>query len=123
VVQKIRKQIYDNIKTRSYPLHTSTKPVRKTKPPPIFISKANDSSSLQQLLNQITNKEFDLKDINSDNYKIQSKIHRKYQYGIIVKEFRSRDIEFHIYEPKQERSFKVVLKYMPLQEKVDREVK
>jgi len=95
----------------------STKPARKAKPPPIFISKLNDPSSLQQLLNQIANDEFDLKNVNTGNFKIQIK--SSIAYTNIMKEFKTRNFEFHTYEPKQERSFKVVLKHMPPEEKID----
>jgi len=33
-------------------------------------------------------------------------------YINIIKKLKSKDMEFHTYEPKQERSFKVVVKYM-----------
>jgi len=37
----------------------------------------------------------------------------------IMKEFKSRNIEFHTYNPKQKRGFKIVLKYMLLPSNVD----
>jgi len=37
----------------------------------------------------------------------------------IVKELHTRNIEFHTYKLKQVRSFKVFLKHMPLQEKIE----
>jgi len=40
-------------------------------------------------------------------------------YTNIVKELKTRNIEFHTYKTKQERSFKLVLKYMPSEEKID----
>jgi len=97
--------------------NNSIEPVRETKPPPIFISNVSDSSSLRQLLNQITNGEFELKNINADNFKIQIKSF--ITYTNIVKELKTRNIEFYTYKPKQERSFKVVLKHMPPQEKIE----
>jgi len=36
-----------------------------------------------------------------------------------VKELKTRNYEFHTYKPKQERGFKVVLKYMPPEERTD----
>jgi len=36
-----------------------------------------------------------------------------------VKELKTRNYEFHIYKPKQERSFKVALKHMPSEERID----
>jgi len=69
------------------------------------------------LLNQIANDEFELKNINIGNYKIQIK--SSIAYTNIVKELKTRNYEFHTYKPKQERSFKVVLKHMPPEEKID----
>jgi len=97
----------------------STEPVRGAKSFPIFISKISDKSlpPLRQLLNQITNGELDLKNINADNYKIQTK--NSIAYTNIVKEVKIRNTEFHTYKPKHERSFNVILKHMPSQEKID----
>jgi len=68
--------------------------------------KIRDPPSLRQLLNQITNGEFDLKSINVDNYRIQNK--SSIANINIVKEFKTRNTEFHTYKSKQERSFKIV---------------
>jgi len=51
----------------------STEAAKESNPPPIFISKLNDPSLLRQLLNQIANDEFDLKNINIGNFKLQIK--------------------------------------------------
>jgi len=69
------------------------------------------------LLNQIANDKFDLKNINPGNFKIQIK--SSIAYTNIVKEIKSRNIEFHIYKPKQEKNLKVVLKHMLPKEKID----
>jgi len=74
--------------------NNSTKPVRELKPSPIFISKFSDPPSLRQLFNQIANDEFDLKNINVGNFKIQIKSSKAYTN--IVKELKSRNIEFHL---------------------------
>jgi len=68
----------------SQDVNNNTRPVREVKPLPIFISKISDPPLLRQLLNEITNGEFDLKNINPDNYKIQSK--SSIAYTNIVKE-------------------------------------
>jgi len=65
--------ILERLEEVSEDANKSIEPVRETKPPPIFISKLNDPSSLRQLLNQIANDEFDLKNINTGNFKIQIK--------------------------------------------------
>jgi len=36
-----------------------------------------------------------------------------------MKEFKTRNIKFHTYKSKQEGSYKVVLKHMPPEEKID----
>jgi len=98
-------------------INNNTESVREAKPPPIFISKINDPSSFRQLLNQIANDEFELKNINIGNYKIQIK--SSIAYTNIMKELKIRNYEFHTYKPKQERVFKVVLKHMPPEERTD----
>jgi len=97
--------------------NNGTEPVRKIKPPSIFISKLSNPPSLRQLLNKIANDKFDLKNINAGNFKIQIK--SSIAYTNIVKEVKSRNIKFHIYKPKQKRSSKVILKHMLLEKKMD----
>jgi len=97
--------------------NTSTEPAREAKPAPIFISKLNDPSLLRQLLNKVANDECELKNINTGNFKI--KIKSSIEYTNIVKKIRTRNFEFHTYKSKQEGSFKVVLKHMPPEERID----
>jgi len=68
------------------------------------------------LLNQIASDEFDLKNINTGNFKIEIK--SSIACTNIVKELQFSNIEFYTYKPKQERSFKIVIKHMP-EEKID----
>jgi len=94
--------------------------VEKTvKPPFIFVDKVSNFSSLSQLLKEIATKyeitteyEYEIKIMNE-----QTKIHPKSSiaYVNIVKELKNKNAEFHIYKPKQERSFKVIFKYILLQ--------
>jgi len=56
---------FEGLEEVSEDANNSTESARKAKPPPIFISKLNDPSSLRQLLNQIVNDEFELKNINT----------------------------------------------------------
>jgi len=85
-------------------VNNNIEPVREAKSPPIFISKVSDPLLLRQLLNQITNGEFDLKNINPYNYKIQPK--SSITYTNIVKELKIRNTEFHTSKPKQEKASK-----------------
>jgi len=98
---------FEELEEVSENANNSTESVREAKPPPIFISKLNDPSSLRQLLNQIANDEFELKHINTGNYKIQIK--SSIAYTNIVEELKTRNFDFHTYKLKQKRSFKVVL--------------
>jgi len=58
------------------------------------------------MLNEITNGEFDLKNINPENYKIQSKSF--IAYTNIMNKLKIRNTEFHTYKPTQERSLKIL---------------
>jgi len=65
---------FEGLKKVSDETNNSTEFVREAKPPPIFISKLNDPSSLRQLLNQIANDESELKNINIGKTKYKSKV-------------------------------------------------
>jgi len=75
----------------------------------IFVDKVNNFSSLLSLLKQIATDEYEIKIMNEQT-KIQPKSF--IAYVNIVKELKSKNTEFHTYKPKQERRFKVVLKYI-----------
>jgi len=64
---------FEGLEDVSDDTNNSIESVREAKPPSIFISKLNDPPSLRQLLNQIANDEFELKNINIGSYKIQIK--------------------------------------------------
>jgi len=68
-------------------------------------------------LKKIINGEFDLRTINPEKVKIQSK--SSIVYTNIVKELKIRNAEFHICKPKQERNFKIILKHMHSEKDVD----
>jgi len=108
---------FEGLEEVSDETNNNTESIREAKLPPIFISKLNDPSSLRQLLNQIARNEFELKNINIENYKIQIK--SSIAYTNIVKELKTRNYKFHTYKSKQERSFKIVLKHMPPEQIID----
>jgi len=84
--------------------------VEKTvKPPFIFVDKVSNFSSLSQPLKKIATDKYEIKSMNEQT-KIQPK--SSIAYVNIVKELKNKNTEFHIYKPKQERSFKVVLKHI-----------
>jgi len=76
--------------------------VEKTVKLPIFVTRVNNFSSLSQLLKKITTDEYEIKIMN-EQIKIQPK--RSIAYINIVKELKSKNMEFHTHKPKQERSF------------------
>jgi len=81
--------------------------VEKTvKPPPIFVDKVSNFSSLSQVLKEVAIDEYEIKIMNEQT-KIQPKSSITY-----VDILKNKDTEFHTYKPKQERNFKVVLKHI-----------
>lgn len=78
------------------------------KPPPIYVSNVGNINPLTTLLNNIAKNDYVIKVINSEEVKIQPKSSEAYTN--IVKHLDEKETDFHTYKPKQERSFKVVLK-------------
>jgi len=82
--------------------------IRKiAKPLSIFVAKIDNFSS--QLLKEIAAGEYEIKIINKQ-IKIQPKSF--IAYVNILKELKSKNTEFHTYKPKQEGSFRIVLKHI-----------
>jgi len=77
--------------------------------PSIFVARVDNFLSLSQLLKEIAAGEYEIKIINEET-KIQPT--RYIAYINIVKELKSKNVEFHTHKPKQERSFRVVLKHI-----------
>lgn len=80
------------------------------KPPPIFIDKVMNIRPLTKLLAETVPDLFEIKVLPKDQIKIQPKTSDAYR--TIVKELDARGTEYFTYKPKQERSFKVILKKM-----------
>ena len=78
------------------------------KPPPIFIDGVSNIKPLYELLDKVAKDLYDLKIINSDQVKIQSKTSEAFK--TVVKELESKNTQFYTYKPKQERCFKVFLR-------------
>jgi len=72
---------------------------------------------LSQLLQEIAIIDYKIKMTNNEQIKIQPK--SSIAYVNIMKELKNRDTEFHTYKSKQEKSFKVVLKYIYATANVD----
>lgn len=80
---------------------------------PIFVAGVANISPLTTLFESIAKNEYEIKIMNNTQIKIQSNTSEK--YTAIVKELQVRNIEFHTYRQKHERSFRVILKtYIPL---------
>jgi len=78
------------------------------KPSLLFVARINHFSSLSQQLKEVVSDEYEIKIMNE-----QIKIQRSsIVYVSIVKGLKSRNMEIHTYKPKQEKSFKVVLKHI-----------
>ena len=77
------------------------------KPPPIFISGVTNTKPLIELINTI-GKKYLVKTLRNDQVRVQpteSTVHTT-----IVKALIDKNTEFHTYKPRQDRSFRVILK-------------
>jgi hypothetical protein len=84
--------------------------IKVIKPPPIFVDGVSNIQPLTKMLNETVSEEFELKVLRGEQVKIQPKTSQA--YTTIVKELELRHTEFHTYKPKQDRSFRVVLRNM-----------
>jgi len=75
--------------------------------PFIFIARIDNFLSFSQLLKEIVAGE-----IKIINEKIKIQLKSSIAYVNIVKEFKSKNMEFHAYKRKQEKSFRVFLKHI-----------
>lgn len=80
------------------------------KPPPLFVAGVKDINPLTTLLREIASNEYTLKIINSEEVKIQCTSIDS--YDLVVKELKIKNTEFHSYQKKEDRPYKVVLKNM-----------
>lgn len=85
-------------------------PEKIPKPPPIFIDKVTNIRPLTKLLDETVHGLFKIKILPKDQVKIQPKTSDAYR--TIVKELDNNGTEYFTYKPKQDRSFKVILKNM-----------
>lgn len=88
--------------------NTNEQNEKSPKPPPIFIAGVVNINPLIQLLNDIAKENYEIKITDNDKVKIQPKTSEK--YGEITKALADKGTEFHTYQPRQERNFRVVLK-------------
>ena len=85
-------------------------PRRPPKAPPIFVSGVQNIQPLKELLVTVTENDFELKILNGDQVKIQPPSTDKYH--TIIKALAEKHAEFHTYQPKENRSFRTVLRGM-----------
>lgn len=85
-----------------------TKEKEETKVPPIFVSGVQNIKPLSELLIGIAENDFTLKILSGNQVKIQPKTSKT--YSAIFNALREKKTDFHTYQFKQDRNFKVVLK-------------
>jgi len=94
-------------------VHTEESPststtLKLTKPPPIFVHGVLNIKPLISLLENIAKEEYEIKTLNTSVIKIQVK--KKETYSEIIKALKLRNTEFHSYQLKDEKTFKVVVR-------------
>lgn len=83
---------------------------KQPKPPPIFIDKVTNIRPLTKLLEETVGGQFEIKVLRNNQVKIQPLTSEAFK--TIEKELEGKGTEFYTYKPKQERSFRVILKHM-----------
>lgn len=92
------------------PITTEMQTPKPIKPPPIFVDKVSNIQPLTKMLEDITQGDFEIKILPSERVKVQTKSAEA--YTTVYKELKKRSTEFFTYQPKEERSFRVVLKHI-----------
>lgn len=82
--------------------------VKQIKPPPIFVAGVGDINPLLRLLDDIAPGKYFVRVINHSEIKIQAKTIEA--YDLIIKALKDKNTEFHSYQKKQDKPFKVVLR-------------
>lgn len=80
----------------------------ESKPPPIFVSGVQNMNPLNKLLTEIAVDHYTLKALSENQVRIQPTSSEA--YTTIVKALASKKTEFHTYQPKQNKPFKIVIK-------------
>lgn len=78
------------------------------RPPPIFITGVANIKPLVSLLDEIAQDQYVLKALGSEQVKVQPKTGES--YSNITKALIQKDTHFHTYKPKEDKSYRVVLK-------------
>lgn len=86
----------------------SQQTVKVPRPPPIFVDKVGNIQPLIELLSNHAKENYVIKVLHNEQVKIQPKSAEYYK--IIVTQLELKGTEFYTYKPKQERTYKAVLK-------------
>jgi hypothetical protein len=89
-------------------MEDAAKQSSEPKPPPIFISGVTNIKPLTELLNTIAKDKYLVKTLYNDQVRVQPT--ESSVYTTIIKALIDKNTEFHTYKPRQDRSFRVVLK-------------
>ena len=76
--------------------------------PPIYVAGVQNIHPLKELLLKIAGDDFELKVLQGNQVKIQPKTSEK--YSTIIKALAEKHTEFHTYQAKENRSFRVILR-------------
>lgn len=88
--------------------HETVRQEKSIKPPPIFVDKVSNIQPLIKFLNDVVKDCYEIKILKGEQVKIQPKTIEN--YTTIVKELKLKNTKFHTYKPKQDRSYRIVLK-------------
>lgn len=78
------------------------------KAPPIFVHGVNNIKPLIELLNTLAKDNYETKLISGSQVKIQLKSTEK--YNVVITELKKRNTEFHSFQCKEDKPFKVIIK-------------
>ena len=98
----------DNGDLQSEGTENQTNNPDEPKPPPIFVAGVKQINPLIDLLNTIVPDKYAIKALHNDEVRIQPSTGK--DYTSIIKALKEKDTEFHTYQSKQSRPFRVVLK-------------
>lgn len=86
----------------------SNVPNKQVKPPPIFVNGVQNIKPLQELLNSLIKNNYEMKILSYDQVKIQPQ--NPEDYTKITKALQDKNTQFHTFQLKSQRNFRVVLK-------------
>ena len=105
-----KQQMDEAVNENNTEIENVQKKFKSQKSPPIFVSGVGNICPLKALLDNIVKNEYTLKVLSNNEIKIQP--HSSEKYLPIVEELKKKNTEFHTYQRKQEKGYKVVLRNM-----------